>query len=1788
MASTGPMWSFGEVQPFELQPIVVAGYDLVAYVLNNDRMCWNSGGVTLHAVYLLERLLFRMLKCDWKIIVVFFACGEESSFRTLPPAALMMARILCHHLRFLSSAQNTGVSVVEMESWGCKAWRMFCEEHAPSFILCRVPENVNDADLCVSASSSAAPLMIIAALQLQGIDVVSMDLSFKGKSVWSFQLKAVLHDLLGPTADKLPPIPAPTPASAAPATALLEAWSKVREACANDSAASAFSVAQQVMVAVLSATPSLTSSENRWNQCRSLLLHNIISSCIDLQDQCFSNTVVWPSNEPVKETNEAALDFLSEFYCQASILLQYLRSEVLLRDPSLASLIHGPVFLLVNRFIQRSCEAEDRTGMSAAASLHYQHLWGLFQRCSPSAEKVTLWPVDECALAHQDFILEIPLSTLSLPSEPSLAPVSCPVLDDAGQDEIFPCIADTTTESVAETTSPADMLFQYISRQLLVGEYEKSPKGLSHDSWKRKRQLKQHQKYLTYMHKFAETQNAKGTATSHIVLARSDNIGVMEQAQNTAKPKGKQKHQITNVKSRALKLTNEVALQRKSEEKYENRIQHIQSYFPTRLERIRELSVLIQAMKRSKEYPSIISKGHLLLLQLCWQEWQVASQRPEEPDRLSKAVYVFRLAIDAIHLHAGDYEDVTVRAVARNISLLGFKPLANELVKWHNRVRNKSLELLPDEPDKHHCFSVPSSCQQFQLLHCGHLMQRGFDTRPDPRVSGFEPDGWQRQLLDIVDRGESALVVAPTSSGKTFISFYTMQQVISKNLRRKSGEAKAFVVYVSPTKALVNQVAAEVYGKYQKALVGVFTRDFRFNDQNCEVLVTVPQCLELLLLTPQWATRMDYCILDEVHCIQGNSTEDDEGGIVWEHIISLLPCPFIALSATIANPTKFHSWLKLVQSRWANPKRGSKRNMQAWSRMAKVHLVEHHHRWADLLFFDYRPGNKTRFRCTRPKKALNELKEIHPFSCLSERDLRQGNWTSSVSFSSAHCVEMAEAMQRLVKKFDLDDGLKKRIAALDPLNFFDETSVITRNEVYQYEAAIKSVLNSLSEANGVLLRELHENLSRWSRTHSDKNADTEDSDVLASMLTELLAKERLPAIVFSLSRNKCTWMAKKTIGLLELFEQRDPEYRDELRKRARKVNDAIKAQTQGAKVLLGKSTKALKDQALQAEKCQMPAEVGPHPKYTYVPGHGTSTWSSEDQYWIDRAAKANCDSVLLRGLKRGIGVHHAGLPKQYRQAVEVLFRRGKLGFVMATGTLALGVNMPCRSVVLFGDSPFLSSLMFRQMTGRAGRRGFDDFGTVVFMGFTRRRINELITSKLTDITGIQPLKLSLVLRSSIFQAQSRKEHSDHAFLMAKGLLMPPLMTANSSSQQADAMWEHSKVLYRMYLEILYENHLIDTNGSPVGFASIASHLHYHEPANIVVCHLLNTGILKQLCMEFRSRKEATARKLLHFLAFIFNPLPLPPTMNRTAGSTSTVILQKLEPQYHDALSQFNDDTLRTCVKFFRFIASRKEREAPSLPVSGLVFGKSGAATAEGSLIHQLRTASKRTMVRSAYVALSGLDDECFRSAQELADTSDVRLSIEASQIPVNDLWDASGREIQLNSAVLDFYKHGQKRALEEENKLKEGMAWQMLKDWSLLLKAICRPLSDMMEVYTSPDTRRAIQQKLARDSNVTVGNDRGDTEPVDARFDGSEVPKAWDDDDSSDDGVGSDANVPPSWDDSDDGEAEDTPAESGAVEGEGEKDTGSEGLDMDYSLVLEAFEYLAETFGDRLCRFNQP
>jgi len=92
---------------------------------------------------------------------------------------------------------------------------------------------------------------------------------------------------------------------------------------------------------------------------------------------------------------------------------------------------------------------------------------------------------------------------------------------------------------------------------------------------------------------------------------------------------------------------------------------------------------------------------------------------------------------------------------------------------------------------------------------------------------------------------------------------------------------------------------------------------------------------------------------------------------------------------------------------------------------------------------------------------------------------------------------------------------------------------------------------------------------------------------------------------------------------------------------------------------------------------------------------------------------------LKQMLRRGVGVHHAGLLPKYRRAVEELFEKKLLSVALCTETLAAGINLPARSVVLttlvkgpFGKEKLIEASTAHQIFGRAGRPQFDTEGFV--------------------------------------------------------------------------------------------------------------------------------------------------------------------------------------------------------------------------------------------------------------------------------------------------------------------------------------------------------------------------------------------------------------------------------------------------------------------------------------------
>ena len=128
---------------------------------------------------------------------------------------------------------------------------------------------------------------------------------------------------------------------------------------------------------------------------------------------------------------------------------------------------------------------------------------------------------------------------------------------------------------------------------------------------------------------------------------------------------------------------------------------------------------------------------------------------------------------------------------------------------------------------------------------------------------------------------------------------------------------------------------------------------------------------------------------------------------------------------------------------------------------------------------------------------------------------------------------------------------------------------------------------------------------------------------------------------------------------------------------------------------------------------------------------------------------AGFGKTLSRLLKKGIGVHHAGMLPRYRRLVEQLAQAGLLTVICGTDTLGVGINVPIRTVLFTGLAKFdgrrqriLRTREFLQIAGRAGRAGFDTAGYVVVQAPEHVIENERAKAKSDAKNAANPKKKS--------------------------------------------------------------------------------------------------------------------------------------------------------------------------------------------------------------------------------------------------------------------------------------------------------------------------------------------------------------------------------------------------------------------------------------------------------------
>ncbi|KAF3939071.1 hypothetical protein ABW19_dt0208916 [Dactylella cylindrospora] len=373
--------------------------------------------------------------------------------------------------------------------------------------------------------------------------------------------------------------------------------------------------------------------------------------------------------------------------------------------------------------------------------------------------------------------------------------------------------------------------------------------------------------------------------------------------------------------------------------------------------------------------------------------------------------------------------------------------------------------------------------------------------------------------------------------------------------------------------------------------------------------------------------------------------------------------------------------------------------------------------------------------------------------------------------------------------------------------------------------------------------------------------------------------------------------------------------------------------------------------------------------------------------------------------------------------------------------------MPCKTVCFLGDSAYLTALSYRQCSGRAGRRGFDLFGNVIFHGLSKAKVNRLISSRLPSLNGHFPISTSLVLR--LFSLLDGSKESKYSNQAVNQLLSQPRLFLGGNSFKEQVLHH-----LRFSIEYLRRQHLIDGQGRAINFAGLVGHLYYTENSAFAFHALLQEGVFHTICKDYVYKPEKTCLTLMLVLAHLFGkrrckrPKELGPVMAEIIRrSPSEVYLKPLPAIARQALLKHNETTLEVFTGYVSTFANEYCKDIPDnqLPFTKKAIGKTPVTISDGPV-----------SARSTFYRLSGHEDT-FTSIEDLANSARSGVFLESSAIPIIDV-----EYKHYNSYLVDFYKHGSLQPLVTANGLRRNDIWFMLNDFSMILATIITSIKNFL------------------------------------------------------------------------------------------------------------------------------
>jgi len=558
-----------------------------------------------------------------------------------------------------------------------------------------------------------------------------------------------------------------------------------------------------------------------------------------------------------------------------------------------------------------------------------------------------------------------------------------------------------------------------------------------------------------------------------------------------------------------------------------------------------------------------------------------------------------------------------------------------------------------------------------------------YNQMPPLNQKGFVKfDDWQIKTINNIDNNISTIICAPTSAGKSVLSGYTI--------------SKGKSLYIVPTDALAWQVASYIGGITNNdiPIITLTYQSVPKRDQfikllnNASAIVGTPE--SILDYLPFINCNFKWIIFDEIHMM------GKKEGSAMEIIAKLLnDIPFIGLSATIGNLDELKSWFQTLY-------------------VKEINTIICDKRFFNLQKYFYDNEN-------------NKLVMLNPLGLVTLDEFKYGTILNKTLNQTPQ--DTWSFVNKLLS-YDIELGI------LNPYKYFEKLELIELTKTYNYfNDLIEFLVNNFK---------LYENkINSILQEYSAYNFENHDCNLI-NLLDNLKNNDKFPAIIFQQNTIPCLEIVRKLGEDLEISEAlKYPNLRKERihkEKHDKRLNKKLEKE-------LNKLTEKQLDKKMKEEKdfvfnLQIQNDINA-PQEDFIYNKDDRITDNDIKEWADKYKMyfpcINGDyHYLIKLLWRGIGVYTCGLPDSYLRLIQKLASNKKLAVVISDASLVFGISMPFRTSVIYNNSLAqnnLDPMMYHQMAGRAGRRGLDKEGNVIFVGYSWDRIKELSISSIPNIEG---------------------------------------------------------------------------------------------------------------------------------------------------------------------------------------------------------------------------------------------------------------------------------------------------------------------------------------------------------------------------------------------------------------------------------------------------------------------